>query len=128
MSYYFTWQEDDWLDELIDYFTSINAIVPTAKSLQSIAAERQDDRSDRALVIVNVAHEPDKTEVFLRELAAHERFATGPLYLVGATEENRHKWQAVCPDARVIVITGHPFEFDYGAVFAEMEARLEGEA
>ncbi|NGQ96835.1 hypothetical protein G3578_16845 [Brevibacillus sp. SYP-B805] len=123
---YLAWQEDDWLDEVLDYFPQVNATVPTAKAWAAVTEERMRAGLERALVILNVAGEKEKSMAFLQRLQAEGAFADDPLYLVGVAPEEAEEWQQRFPRASVIVITGHPFEFDYEAVFRQMEAALEG--
>jgi hypothetical protein len=126
MIYYLAWQEDDWLDEILDYFPQVNAMVPSAKTLEQIRGQREQGEVDRPLFVVNVAGEEEKSREFLRLLQSEEVFADDPVYLVGMDEGAAATWRNAFPQAKVIVITGHPFEFDYESVFRQMEAELEG--
>ncbi|MGO0062413.1 hypothetical protein ACTID9_20725 [Brevibacillus fluminis] len=125
MIYYLTWQEDDWLDEIIDRFPGVNALVPNGKSLQAIRQAKAAGEVTRMVIVVNVGQEPEETKQFLDVLAADGDLASYPLFLVGGTPDAKSEWQAGYPQADVVAIDCHPFEFDYDAVLSRMERRME---
>ncbi|HZG17359.1 MAG TPA: hypothetical protein VE710_20455 [Candidatus Bathyarchaeia archaeon] len=126
MIYYLAWQEDDWLDEILDFFPQVNAVVPTAKVLEQIKARHEQGETDKLLFVVNVADEKEKSRAFLQSLQQDEKLSKMPLYLVGADATDEESWKQEFPQANVIVIRVHPFEFDYEAVFRQMKAEWEG--
>ncbi len=124
MMYYLAWQEDDWLDEILDRFRHVNALVPTPKTFQQIKEQRNE--LDRVVIVLNAAYEQEKCREFLQMLEDDERLSSDPLYIVGLKPEEEENWQKAHPHARIIVITGFAVEFDYDSVLALMEADLEG--
>jgi len=126
MIYYLAWQEDDWLDEILDFFPQVNAVVPTAKVLEQIKARHEQGEADKLLFVVNVADEKEKSIAFLQSLQQDEKLSKMPLYLVGADASDEESWKQEFPQANVIVIRVHPFEFDYEAVFRQMKSEWEG--
>ncbi|MFY0542581.1 hypothetical protein [Brevibacillus sp. H7] len=124
MMYYLAWQEDDWLDEILDRFPQVNALVPTAKTFQQLKEQRSE--MERVVIVLNAAYEQDKGKEFLRLLANDEQLSADPLYIVGLKPEEADEWQTAYPHAKIIVITGFAVEFDYDSVLAQMEADLEG--
>lgn len=126
MIYYLTWQEDDWLDEIIDRFPGVNAMVPNGKTLQLIRQAKTEGEISRMVIVVNVAHEPSQTETFLQTMTADAEFADKPLFLVGVSPAKQSEWQIKYPDADVVAIDCHPFEFDYDAVLSRMAKGLVG--
>ncbi|MGE5700940.1 MAG: hypothetical protein ACM32O_00250 [Clostridia bacterium] len=126
MIYYLTWQEDDWLDEIIDRFPGVNAMVPNTKTLQMILEARTSNEINRSVIVVNVAFEPEQIESFLLKLSADSVLGKEPLFLVGASPAESAAWQAKYPQADVIAIDCHPFEFDYDSVLDRMEQKLGG--
>lgn len=125
MIYYMTWQEDDWLDEIIDRFPGVNAMVPNGKTLQLIRQAKAEGEVDRVVLVISVAHEPQETKQFVDLLVADPVFAESPLFLVGVSPAEQSEWQAGYPRADVVAIDCHPFEFDYDAVLARMGQGLE---
>ncbi|WP_134685979.1 hypothetical protein [Brevibacillus migulae] len=126
MIYYLAWQEDDWLDEILDFFPQVNAVVPTAKVLEQIKARHEQGEADKLLFVVNVADEQEKSKEFLQSLQKDEKLSKMPLYLVGVDAAEEESWKQAFPQANVIVIRVHPFEFDYEAVFRQMKSEWEG--
>ncbi|MGN7469804.1 hypothetical protein [Brevibacillus sp. SAFN-007a] len=126
MLYYLAWHEDDWLDEVLDRFPEVNAMVPTAKTFELIAGQRESNEVTRAVLVLNAAEEQDRCREFLRLRQEHPLLSKDPLYLVGLKPEEEEAWQEAYPDAKIIVITGFAVEFDYDAVLARMEIDLEG--
>lgn len=122
MVYYLSWEEDDWLDEILDFFPSVNALVPTVKTVEQIRKQLEEGIVERALFIVNVGEQGDKTGEIVRLLASDSAFSRFPLYLVGLNETEAEKWKSVVPQAKTVVITGFAVEFDYEAVLREMKA------
>lgn len=118
MIYYLTWQEDDWLDEIIDRFPGMNALVPNGKSLQVIRQAKAAGEVTRMVIVVNVGQEPEETKQFLDMLAADGDLASYPLFLVGGAPDVKSEWQESYPQADVVAIDCHPFEFDYDAVLS----------
>ncbi|MFD2370760.1 hypothetical protein ACFSO0_12565 [Brevibacillus sp. GCM10020057] len=127
MLYYLAWQEDDWLDEILDRFPEVNALVPTAKTFEQLAKARKLGEVNRAVLVLNAAHEQERTREFLQLCMADPLLSTDPLYIVGLKPEEEGAWQEAYPSAKIIVITGFAVEFDYDAVLARMETDLEGE-
>jgi len=128
MIYYLAWQEDDWLDELLDFFPAVNAVVPTLKTLDLMRHQRAEGLADQRLVVLNPAGEEAKSREFLQSLTADPDWKAAPLYIVGLTEHQAPAWQEAYPQAKVIVITGFAVEFDYEGVMRQMQADLEGSA
>jgi len=124
MIYYLAWQEDDWLDELLDRFPQVNALVPTAKTFAQLQEQRA--QWDRAVLVLNAAQEQEKCQEFLEWLERDERLSADPLYIVGLKPDEEQEWQNRFPRARIIVITGFAVEFDYESVLDRMEEDLEG--
>jgi len=122
MLYYLAWEEDDWLDEILDYFRSVNAVVPTAKTLQFMKEQRAEGVARNAVVVLNAAHEPEKSMEFLHLLQNDDEWKNVPLYIVGLEEHQEAEWQAAFPRANIVVIRGSKYEFDYEAVLKEMNA------
>ncbi|WP_139491434.1 hypothetical protein [Brevibacillus dissolubilis] len=122
MLYYLAWEEDDWLDELLDYFPVINAVVPTTKTLQLMKEHCEIGEVDKAVIVINLAHEKEKNKDFLAQLAGDEELSRYPLYFVGLKEAEKDEWQAAYPQAKIIVITGFVVEFDFEAVCKQIEA------
>jgi hypothetical protein len=126
MMYYLAWQEDDWLDEMLDRFPEVNALVPTAKTFATLSEQRRTGEVERAVLVLNAAHEQEKCHAFLRMCMEDERLSTDPLYIVGLRPEEEQVWQEAYPRANIVVITGFAVEFDYDAVLDRMEIDLEG--
>lgn len=126
MLYYLAWQEDDWLDEVLDRFPEVNALVPTVKTLEMLAEQRKSGEVKRAVLVLNAAGEQDRTREFLQLCMADPLMSVDPLYIVGLKPEEEEAWQEAYPNAKIIVITGFAVEFDYDAVLARMEIDLEG--
>lgn len=126
MLYYLAWQEDDWLDEILDRFPEVNALVPTAKTFELLADQRKSGEIERAVLVLNAAHEQERCREFLQLCSADPQLSTDPLYIVGLKPEEEEAWQEAYPSAKIIVITGFAVEFDYDAVLARMEIDLEG--
>lgn len=124
MLYYLAWQEDDWLDEVLDRFRQVNALVPTSKSFQLMQTQHDQGEVKRAVVVVNAAHEKDKSKDFLKLMQTDQRLSSEPLYIVGVTEEEAAEWRILYPRANVIVISGYVFDFDFESVLDLMEADL----
>ncbi|MFM1652229.1 hypothetical protein ACI7RC_09015 [Brevibacillus sp. B_LB10_24] len=122
MVYYISWQEDDWLDELLDYFPAVNALVPAAKTCQAIKEQRQSGEVEQAVFVVNPAADPEETDKFLQQLTRDPELSKEPLYLVGVKEPEADSWRERYPQAKVVVISGYSFDFDYEAVLAQIEA------
>lgn len=126
MMYYLAWHEDDWLDEVLDRFPEVNAIVPTAKTFEMLAEQRTSGGVTRAVLVLNAAEEQARCREFLRLCLEHPQVSSDPLYIVGLKPEEEEAWQEAYPHAKIIVITGFAVEFDYDAVLARMESDLEG--
>ncbi|MFF0827802.1 hypothetical protein ACFYU8_13065 [Brevibacillus sp. NPDC003359] len=126
MLYYLAWNEDDWLDEVLDRFPEINAIVPSVKTFELLAKQRESGEVERAVLVLNAAVEQERCKEFLRLCQEHPQLSTDPLYIVGLKPEEEEAWQEAYPHAKIIVITGFAVEFDYDAVLARMEIDLEG--
>lgn len=126
MLYYLAWQEDDWLDEVLDRFPEVNALVPTVKTFELLAEARKSGEVSRAVLVLNAAHEQERTREFLQLCLADPILSAEPLYIVGLKPEEEEAWQEAYPNAKIIVITGFAVEFDYDAVLARMEIDLEG--
>ncbi|MGG1663602.1 hypothetical protein [Brevibacillus sp. NRS-1366] len=126
MMYYLAWHEDDWLDEVLDRFPEVNAIVPTAKTFEMLAKQRESGEVTRAVLVLNAVEEQERCRDFLRLCREHPQLSTDPLYIVGLKPEEEGAWQEAYPNAKIIVITGFAVEFDYDAVLARMESDLEG--
>jgi len=126
MMYYLAWHEDDWLDEVLDRFPEVNALVPTAKTFEMLAEQRQSGEVSRAVLVLNAAQEQDRCRAFLQFCLEHEQLSSDPLYIVGLKPEEEEAWREAYPTAKIIVITGFAVEFDYDAVLARMESDLEG--
>lgn len=126
MLYYLAWQEDDWLDEVLDRFPEVNALVPTVKTFEMLAEQRKSGEVKRAVLVLNAAGERERTHEFLQLCKSDPQLSTDPLYIVGLKPEEEEAWQEAYPNAKIIVITGFAVEFDYDAVLARMEIDLEG--
>ncbi|KQL45629.1 hypothetical protein AN963_11245 [Brevibacillus choshinensis] len=126
MLYYLAWQEDDWLDEVLDRFPEVNALVPSVKTFEMLAEQRKSGEVKRAVLVLNAAGEQDRTREFLQLCMADPQMSVDPLYIVGLKPEEEEAWQEAYPNAKIIVITGFAVEFDYDAVLARMEIDLEG--
>lgn len=124
MIYYLTWQEDDWLDEIIDRFPGVNAMVPNGKNLERIKRERLAGELKRSVLVVNVAHEPEDTLACLERIKQDDMLGNEPLFLVGVQPQEQAVWQQRYPQAKVIAIDCHPFEFNYDAVLDQMQQEL----
>lgn len=126
MMYYLAWHEDDWLDEILDRFPEVNAVVPTTKTYAMLAEQRRSGEVRRAVLVLNAAQEQERCHAFLQMCMADELLSKDPLYIVGLKPEEEKEWQEAYPHAKIIVITGFAVEFDYDAVLARMEIDLEG--
>ncbi|WP_429843442.1 hypothetical protein [Brevibacillus sp. FIR094] len=126
MLYYLAWNEDDWLDEVLDRFPEINALVPSVKTFELLAKQRESGEVERAVLVLNAAVEQERCKEFLRLCQEHPQLSVAPLYIVGLKPEEEEAWQEAYPHAKIIVITGFAVEFDYDAVLARMEIDLEG--
>ena len=126
MMYYLAWHEDDWLDEILDRFPEVNAIVPTAKTFAMLAEQRKSGEVTRAVLVLNAAQEQERCHAFLQMCMADEQLSRDPLYIVGLKPEEEQAWQDAYPHAKIIVITGFAVEFDYDAVLNRMEIDLGG--
>ena len=126
MMYYLAWHEDDWLDEVLDRFPEVNALVPTVKTFEMLAEQRQSGEVTRAVLVLNAAQEQERCRAFLQLCLEHEQLSSDPLYIVGLKPEEEEAWREAYPTAKIIVITGFAVEFDYDAVLARMESDLEG--
>ncbi|GED31482.1 MULTISPECIES: hypothetical protein [Brevibacillus] len=126
MLYYLAWQEDDWLDEVLDRFPEVNALVPTVKTFEMLAEQRESGEVKHAVLVLNAAQEQERCREFLQLCKTHAQMSRDPLYIVGLKPEEEEAWQEAYPNAKIIVITGFAVEFDYDAVLARMEIDLEG--
>lgn len=126
MMYYLAWHEDDWLDEVLDRFPEVNAVVPTVKTFEMLSEQRKSGEVKRAVLVLNAAQEQDRCREFLRLCMADPNISADPLYIVGLKPTEEEAWQEAYPHAKIIVITGFAVEFDYDAVLARMEIDLEG--
>jgi hypothetical protein len=126
MLYYLAWHEDDWLDEVLDRFPEVNAIVPSVKTFELLAKQRESQEVERAVLVLNAAAEQERCREFLRLSQEHPMLSKDPLYIVGLKPDEEKAWQEAYPHAKIIVITGFAVEFDYDAVLARMEIDLEG--
>lgn len=125
MLYYLAWQEDDWLDEVLDRFPEVNALVPTVKTFEMLAEQRESGEVKHAVLVLNAAQEQERCREFLQLCKTHAQMSRDPLYIVGLKPEEEEAWQEAYPNAKIIVITGFAVEFDYDAVLARMEIDLE---
>ena len=121
--FYFAWQEDQWLDELLDYFADVIALLPAPQSLAVAKTERLAEAGKTALLIVNPQGEPEKSRRFLDLLTVDETLAGDALYIVGVPEAEAAAWQAAYPAAEVVAMREPAFAFD----FAQVLARMAGE-
>jgi hypothetical protein len=126
MMYYLAWQEDDWLDELLDRFPQVHALVPNAKTFHLLREERDTGEVERGVIVLNAAYEQEKCREFLQLIQTDERLAADPLYIVGLKPEEKEEWKASYPQANIVVITGFAVEFDYDSVLDQMEADMGG--
>jgi hypothetical protein len=126
MIYYLAWQEDDWLDEILDRFPQVNALVPNAKTFQLLQEQRDTAEVERGVLVLNAACEQEKCREFLQLIETDERLAADPLYIVGLKPGEEEEWKAAYPRANIVVITGYAVEFDYDSVLDKMEADMEG--
>ncbi|EMT52040.1 hypothetical protein I532_14393 [Brevibacillus borstelensis AK1] len=127
MMVYLAWQEDDWLDEILDRFSEVRAMVPNAKTFRLLKEEKDSQQIDRYVVIVlNAAYEQEECRQFLQQWEADGRSAHDSLYIVGLKPDEQESWQRAYPQANIIVITGFAVEFDYDSVLSQMESDLEG--
>lgn len=126
MMYYLAWHEDDWLDEMLDRFPEVNAVVPTAKTFAMLAEQRKSGEVERAVLVLNAAQEQERCHAFLQQCMTDPFLSADPLYIVGLRPEEEKAWQETYPHAKIVVITGFAVEFDYDAVLARMEIDLEG--
>lgn len=122
MVYYVSWEEDDWLDEILDRFPEVNALVPTAKSLKRIREQRERGEVEKAACVVNVSGDQKEIRAFLDGLVSDERLSGDPLFLVGMKEAESDEWQRLYPQARVAAVPPYDFTFDYGSVLSAIEA------
>lgn len=125
MVHYFAWQEDEWLDELLDFFTDVHALVPTSETLALVKEQRRQEGIDRGIIVVNPTGEPEASQAFLDLLTTDEALRHDPLYIVGVAEQEAARWQKAYPTAKVVAITGFAVEFDYARVLAQMKADWE---
>ncbi|MBO8165225.1 MAG: hypothetical protein H0Z34_16195 [Brevibacillus sp.] len=125
MVHYFAWQEDEWLDELLDYFTDVHALIPSPQTLAIVKEQRREEGIDKGIIVVNPAGGEEQSKAFLDLLTADEALKRDPLYIVGISEQERAAWQEAYPRAKVVAITGFAVEFDYSAVLARMESDWE---
>ncbi|WP_232699558.1 hypothetical protein [Brevibacillus daliensis] len=126
MIFYLAWEEEHWLDELLDYFPQLIAMVPTVSTLERIETELQEGQIDRTVLVINVENQPDTIEIILQAIASSTQLQSIPIYLVGVTEENQEKWQSICPQAKMIVIKGFLVEFNFEQVCRQIESDLGG--
>lgn len=126
MLYYLAAEEDHWLDELLDYFPIMNAMVPTKKTLQLIEEQIEAGEITQSVLVINVTGLEDRLPTLLEECQSLEHVEKQPLYLVGIKEGEEEQWRSNYPQAKVIVITGFLVEFDFESVCREMEADLGG--
>jgi hypothetical protein len=123
MVYYLAFEEDDWLDEILDYFREVNSVVPSTKTLQLMREQRANGVVENVLLVINVAHEKERSKDFLLHLQADDIWTNIPLYLVGVDEDEEAQWRTICPRAKVVVIRGSKYEFDYEAVLKDMKEK-----
>lgn len=126
MLVYLAGEEDDWLDEILDRFQEVRAMVPGAKTFRLLQEERQALGLERMVLVVNAAYEQEECRQFLRLVQEDEQFASDPLYLVGLKEGEQDSWKQAYPQAKMVVMTGFAVEFDYDAVLSQMASDLEG--
>ncbi|QOS99061.1 hypothetical protein JNUCC42_22210 [Brevibacterium sp. JNUCC-42] len=126
MLYYLAAEEDHWLDELLDYFPIMNAMVPTKKTLQVIEEQIEAGEITQSVLVINVTGLEDRLPTLLEECQSLKHVQKQPLYLVGIKEGEEEQWRSNFPQAKVIVITGFLVEFDFESVCREMEADLGG--
>jgi hypothetical protein len=126
MIYYLAWQEDDWLDEILDRFPQVHALVPNAKTFQLMQEQRDTGEVERGVIVLNAAHEQKTCREFLQRIETDQRLAADPLYIVGLKPEEEEEWKAAYPQANIVVITGFAVEFDYDSVLDQMAADMEG--
>ncbi|MEJ8543892.1 hypothetical protein [Brevibacillus borstelensis] len=126
MMVYLAWQEDDWLDEILDRFSEVRAMVPNAKTSRLLKDERDLQQIERFVIVLNAAFEQEECRQFLQQWETDERSARDSLYIVGLKPDEQESWQRAYPQANIIVITGFAVEFDYDSVLSQMESDLEG--
>lgn len=124
--YYFSWQEDVWLDEFLDRFREVNALVPNSKSLQLIQEEREQNPSVGMVIVVNVEEANAETEQFLQSLEKSPLYGEVPLFFVGLKNEQEEAgWLARYPQAKGIVVAEHTYDYDYEPILSRIEAEWE---
>lgn len=120
--YYFAWQEDIWLDEFLDRFQEVIALVPTAKSLQEI----NDAPTSRKVIVVNVEEQPDETEQFITIIFQSSQYAGIPVFFVGLnSEQKKAEWLSRYPKAKGIVVEEHTYDYNYELILNQIEAEWE---
>lgn len=120
--YYFAWQEDIWLDEFLDRFQEVIALVPTGKSLQEI----QDTSSAKRVIVVNVEQQPEETELFLQALMKSDLYEEVPIFFVGLdSEQKKVDWVSRYPRAKGIVVEEHTYDYNYEPILSQIEAEWE---
>lgn len=120
--YYFAWQEDVWLDEFLDRFQEVIALVPTGKSLQEI----EDATTSSKVVVVNVEVQPEETEQFLTALIKSSLYDEIPIFFVGLeSEQKKEEWLSRYPKAKGIVVEEHTYDYNYEPILSQIEAEWE---
>ncbi|MGD8192388.1 hypothetical protein ACQCN2_20645 [Brevibacillus ginsengisoli] len=120
---YYAWEEDLWLDEFLDRFREVNAMVPTPKSLQSLQDEIKDDHEQSLIIVVNVGEGKQETEQFLKALVQTPLYSAIPLFFVGLnSEEEKQEWIKRYPNAKGIVVVEHTWDYDYEPIMRQIEA------
>ena len=120
---YYAWEEDLWLDEFLDRFREVNAMVPNPKSLQVLQDDRKDNPEQGLVIVVNVGEGRVETEQFLQALAQTTLYSEVPLFFVGLnSEEEKQEWIQRYPNAKGIVVTEHTWDYDYEPILKRIEA------
>lgn len=120
---YYAWEEDVWLDEFLDRFRDVNAMIPNPKSLQVILEERRENPAYSVVIVVNVGEGRPETEQFLQALVQTPLYEQVPLYFVGLnSEEEKQEWLQRYAKAKGIVVVEHTWDYDYEPILKQMEA------
>lgn len=123
---YYAWEEDIWLDEFLDRFRDVNAMIPNPKSLQMLQEEISENPGSKLVIVVNVGEGKPETEDFLQALEQVPFYSQVPLYFVGlSSEEEKHEWLRRYPHAKGIVVTEHTWDYDYEPILRQIEAEWE---
>lgn len=120
---YFAWEEDIWLDEFLDRFREVNAMIPNLKSLQMLQEEQSVDAPSNLVIVVNVGEGKEETEGFLQALTQSSLYTDVPLFFVGiSSDEEQAEWSKRYPRAKGIVVQEHTWDHDYEPILSLIEA------